>query len=87
MAFRARPAPGKATHSPRAPAPRRTPVSSAVRPPQKDRTDRSPVEGGRLVKRGQEGPLEGDTRAVRRPSGHMPAQAAHPNGEPAPCGL
>jgi hypothetical protein len=32
----------------------------------KYRTDRSPVEGGGLVKRGQEGPLEGDTRSVRR---------------------
>jgi hypothetical protein len=34
--------------------------------PPKYRTDRSPVEGGGLVKRGKEGPLEGDTWAVRR---------------------
>ena len=32
----------------------------------KYRTDRSPVEGSGLVKRGQEGPLAGDARAVRR---------------------
>ncbi|WP_426754788.1 hypothetical protein [Myxococcus sp. Y35] len=53
-------------------------INAKYRTAWKYRTDRSPVEGVWLVKRGQEGPLEGDARAVRRAGAEaVPPLGAH----------